>query len=79
MKLAAQKLNSHLSNNLAPVYLVAGDEPLVVAEALEAIRVRARQQGFEQRDLFTVERGFRWGELVEDADSLSLFAAKRIL
>ncbi|HEY5624620.1 MAG TPA: DNA polymerase III subunit delta [Gammaproteobacteria bacterium] len=79
MKLAAQKLNSHLGRNLAPVYLVAGDEPLVVAEALEAIRARARHQGFEQRDLYTVERGFRWSELVADADSLSLFARRRIL
>ncbi len=79
MKLAAQKLSAHLTRTLAPVYLVAGDEPFVVAEALESIRARARQDGFEQRDLVVVDRGFRWDELEGDAATLSLFATKRIL
>lgn len=79
MKFAADRLATHLTKNLAPVYLVTGDEPLLVTEALESIRVRARQDGFEQRDLVVVERGFKWEELEADADNLSLFATRRIL
>ena len=79
MILDAQKLSSHLSRNLASVYLVGGDEPLVVAEALEAVRAKAQKEGFSQRDLYTVERGFPWAELEGAADSLSLFASRRIL
>ncbi|MEE8237429.1 MAG: DNA polymerase III subunit delta [Gammaproteobacteria bacterium] len=79
MKLAARQLAAHLTNSLAPVYLVAGDEPLVVAEALESIRTRARQDGFEHRDLVVVERGFKWAELEGDVDNLSLFATRRIV
>lgn len=79
MILDAQKLSSHLSRNLASVYLVGGDEPLVVAEALEAIRAKAQKEGFSQRDLYTVERGFPWAELQGQADSLSLFATRRII
>ena len=79
MKFGAQKLAAHLSQTLASVYLVAGDEPLVVAEALESIRARAVRDGFEQRNLVVVDRGFRWAELEGDADTLSLFATRRIL
>lgn len=79
MILDAQKLSSHLSRNLASVYLVGGDEPLVVAEALEAIRAKAQTQEFSQRDLYIVERGFPWADLQGEADSLSLFASRRIL
>ncbi len=67
MKLAARQLAAHLTTSLASVYLVAGDEPLVVAEALESIRARARQDGFEHRDFVVVERGFKWAELEGDA------------
>ena len=79
MKIAARQLSAHLTKTLAPVYLVAGDEPLVVAEALDSIRTRARQSGFEHRDLVVVERGFKWADLESNADNLSLFATRRIL
>lgn len=79
MKIVAQKLASHLNKALAPVYLVAGDEPLVVAEALDSIRARARRDGFSYRDLVVVERGFRWAELENEFDNLSLFATRRIM
>lgn len=79
MKIGAQKLATHLSRSLAPVYLVAGDEPLIVAEALDAIRARARSEGFDYRDLIIVERGFKWAELENESDNLSLFATRRIL
>jgi DNA polymerase-3 subunit delta len=79
LKLAADRLATHLTKTLASVYLVAGDEPFLVAEALKSIRVRARQGGFEHRDLIVVERGFKWEELEADADNLSLFSSRRIL
>jgi DNA polymerase-3 subunit delta len=79
VKINSQKLASHLSGSLAPVYLVSGDEPLVVTEALDSIRARARKDGFEYRDLFVVERGFKWAELETGSDNLSLFATRRIL
>lgn len=60
-------------------YLVAGAEPLLVANALDRLRAAARARGFEERVLHVVDRGFRWAELEADADNLSLFAARRIL
>jgi DNA polymerase III subunit delta len=61
------------------VYLVAGDEPLLVDEALEEIRVAARRGGFTTRELHVVERSFRWADLESEADNLSLFATRKIV
>jgi DNA polymerase-3 subunit delta len=64
---------------MAPVYLVAADEPLRVGESTDMIREAARAAGFEERELHVVERGFRWDALEAAADTLSLFASKRIV
>jgi DNA polymerase-3 subunit delta len=64
---------------MAPVYLIAADDILQVNEATDSVRAAARRAGFEERDLKTVERGFRWESLGSGADSLSLFARRRIL
>ena len=63
MKIQANQLSSHLQNNLAPCYLVHGDEHLLVNEALDAIRAAARERGFSSRDLYTAITGFDWGQL----------------
>jgi DNA polymerase-3 subunit delta len=64
---------------LSQAYLVAGDEPLLVDEALEAIRSNARAAGFTSRELHVVDRSFRWAELETGADNLSLFATRKIV
>ena len=79
MKLAVNQLKSHLDRGLAGIYLIAADEPLLVGEAGDAIRAAARTQGFDERSLHFVERGFRWDSLSSAADSLSLFATRRIV
>lgn len=80
MKLPLRQLQRHLdAGKLAGAYLVAGDEPLLVADALEQIRTAARRAGFEQRDLHVVDRSFRWDELAADTDNLSLFASRKLL
>ena len=79
MKISANQLNSHLKNSLLPCYLVTGDEPLLVQEALDNIRAGAREQGFGSRELYIATTGFDWSDLRSAAGNLSLFAEKRIL
>jgi DNA polymerase III subunit delta len=79
LKVQLRALARHLAAGLAPVYVVPGDEPLLVADALDAIRAAARREGFDTRDLHVTDRSFRWDELLSDADNLSLFARRRIL
>lgn len=79
MKIRANQLSSHLKNNLAPCYLVTGDEHLFVAEALDAIRAVAREKGFTDRELHVATTGFDWAQLHDSASNLSLFAERRII
>jgi DNA polymerase-3 subunit delta len=79
MRLKAEQLAQHLAGRLAPVYHVFGDEPLLVQEACDQIRAAARQQGFTERELFHIEPNYDWGTLSAKANSLSLFAEKKIL
>ncbi len=79
MKLAPAQLNKHLQGALAPVYVVSGDDPLLCQEAADAIRNAARQQGFDERQVFSADASFDWGTLLQAGASLSLFAQRRLL
>ncbi len=78
MKLTLEGLRPQLAERLLPVYLVSGDEPLLVGEAVDAIRERARAAGFAEREVFFIERGAAvWDSVQQAAQELSLFAARR--
>ncbi|WP_194792121.1 DNA polymerase III subunit delta [Pseudomonas sp. UFMG81] len=79
MKLAPAQLNKHLQGQLAPVYIVSGDDPLLCQEAADAIRATARQQGYDERQVFSADANFDWGNLLLAGASLSLFAQRRLL
>jgi len=79
VKIQANQLTSHLQKNLAQCYLVTGDEPLLVSEALDAIRDAARVRGFSFRDLHVATAAFDWSQLRDSSSNLSLFAEQRII
>ncbi|AMN46638.1 DNA polymerase III subunit delta [Steroidobacter denitrificans] len=79
MKISGDKLAGELARKLAGIYLVSGDEPLLVDEAADAIRARARAEGYAERDLHVIERGFDWQALLADSRALSLFAQRKII
>jgi DNA polymerase-3 subunit delta len=79
VKISGDNLAASLARQLQTIYLVSGDEPLLVNEAADAIRATARKQGFEERELHVVERGFDWQGLIANSRSMSLFAQRRIV
>ena len=84
MQLAAGQLSNHFGNQagkgLRSLYVLHGDEALLVQEAADAIRAEARKQGFTERSSFTVAGAhFDWGEVLAAAGSMSLFADKQII
>jgi len=64
---------------LSPVYFVTGDEPLQQGEVADAIRLAAKKAGYLTREVLSVDAGFEWGELAVAADSMSLFADKKLI
>lgn len=78
MRINAEQLPAALARGLKGVYLVSGDEPLLVEESIEAIRAAARAAGYLDRRVFFIERGYSWDELHHAAQSLSLFCDRRL-
>src|SRR5580704_18100009 len=78
MRLRAEQLPAALARSLAGIYLVSGDEPLLVGEAADAIRAAARAAGYADRTVFFIDRSFSWDELRHASQSLSLFAERRL-
>lgn len=79
MQLKGEQLQSQLERDLKPVYVVYGDEPLLVIEAGDSIRAAARRQGFVDRDVLTAAAGFNWNELHQAAGNMSLFGGRKLI
>ncbi|MDF9430443.1 DNA polymerase III subunit delta [Cupriavidus gilardii] len=83
MQLKLDALDGHLrqaqSRGLAPLYVVHGDEHLLVLEAVDRLRQAAREAGYSERDVLVSERGFQWSQLLEAQQSMSLFGDRKIV
>lgn len=79
MRLSTDQLPQHLSRKLNPLYAVFGDEPLLALEASDRIRAKARAEGYSEREILTVDTGFKWKELAFAGNSQSLFATRKLL
>ena len=79
MRLRADQLAGHLGKNLAPAYLISGDEPLQRGEAADLLRRRAREQGYTDREVMDADSDFDWNRLYAASDNLSLFADRMII
>ena len=78
MRLRFDQLGWHLQRQLAPVYLICGEEPWQLGEAVRMVRTCALGQGFE-REVLDQEANFDWSALAAAADALSLFASRRLI
>lgn len=78
MRVRADQLENELKKKLLPIYLITGDEPLLIQEALDAIRLHCKNSGFDERKILEVDRKFDWSSLNEEANTLSLFAEKTL-
>ena len=79
MRTTPDALPPGLARGLRSAYLVTGFEPLLIAEACDAVRAAARAQGYADREVHFLERGFDWNGLLADAANLSLFASRRLI
>ena len=79
MKLRPEQLNYHLAKTLAPCYLVAGDEQLLVNEACTAIRLAATTAGYSERLRYFVDSGFNWSAFQSSIQNFPLFAEQQLL
>ncbi|RDJ00045.1 DNA polymerase III subunit delta [Dyella solisilvae] len=74
----AQWQKALAADQLRPVYLLAGEE-LLVLEAADALRAQARKLGYAEREVLDVGNHFDWDDLARAAAGMSLFATRRLL
>jgi DNA polymerase-3 subunit delta len=79
MRIRGDQLAGALKGSLAPVWLVGGDQPLLVDEAVAQIRAAAQARGYDERQSAQSEPGFDWRAWAGGFDSLSLFASRRLV
>ncbi|MDR2187046.1 MAG: DNA polymerase III subunit delta [Azonexus sp.] len=79
MLLKGEQLAAHLERELRPLYVLYGNEPLLTLEAADAIRLKARQQGYNEREVLTVLPQFDWGQLLAAGGNMSLFGDKKLI
>lgn len=79
MQISSEDLQRHLASGLKPLYVVHGDALLLAIEAADSIRAAARAAGYAERETFIAEQYFKWAELRNSAQSLSLFAERKVV
>ncbi len=80
MKVYPDKLADKLSQQLSSLYILTGEETLLINESVDAIRRTARQQGFQEREVFYAEaKNFEWSPVLQSLNSMSLFSEKKII
>jgi DNA polymerase-3 subunit delta len=79
MKIYHNQLMQTLTQGFKPVWLVFGDEPWQKNNSLATIKNHAQQQGFSEIIRFSSDNKFDWQQIIDEYQSLSLFANQRII
>lgn len=79
MRISSEDLPRHLAKGLGGLYVIHGEALLLALEAADAIRVAAREAGYTEREVFIAEQHFKWAELRNSAQSMSLFASRKVI
>ncbi len=79
MKISTEDLPQHLSRGLGSLYVIHGGALLLAIEAADAIRSAARAAGYSEREVLIAEQGFKWAELRNSAQSMSLFSSRKLI
>jgi DNA polymerase-3 subunit delta len=68
-----------VAGDLRPACLIAGAEHLLVIEAADALRARAKELGYLEREVLDADASFDWNQLGDAARSMSLFASRKLI
>jgi DNA polymerase-3 subunit delta len=79
MKLRHEALSAALAKGLAPIYVLCGDEPLLLDECAAQIRAALNRDSPAERQGFVADARFDWRAWMAGFDSLSLFASRRLV
>lgn len=79
MNIKPEALPSQLQTRNPKLVWISGDEPLLVQECVDQVRVHARKAGCTERVGLAADHSFDWNELQAAFASRSLFASRRLI
>jgi len=79
MRISSEDLPRHLAKGLGSLYVIHGEALLLAIEAADAIRIAAHTAGYGEREVFIAEQHFKWAELRNSAQSMSLFSSRKVI
>ncbi len=79
MQVYPDKFISTLERDFKGCYLIFGDEPQQKFEILQALREKAKQQGFTERNVMVADSEFSWNALLDATQAMSLFADRQLI
>lgn len=66
-------------NPLPPLWVITGEEPLLMLEAADLLRAKAREEGATEREVLNASATWDWSKLPESCMAMSLFGDKKII
>lgn len=77
----AHQLADYLAGRktLEPFWLVTGADELLKLESIDAIRRRARELGYEDREVLDLSARSDWSQLPDAAAAMGMFASQKII
>ena len=79
MKAHLNQLPSLVSQKKARLFILSGDEPLLIQEASQLLRNTLSNEGFSGRELFMIDGPFDWDSILFENNSFSLFAERKLI
>lgn len=79
MKLTYEQLSTHLKEALLPIYLISGDETLLVNNARDYICQQSKQHHFDEHLKLETSTHFDWDQFSLMLQTRSLLANKRLI
>ncbi|MEN9916187.1 MAG: polymerase delta subunit [Pseudomonadota bacterium] len=80
MQCRYEQLPQQLNNPaLAPIYLIFGEEVVLIQDACNTIRLAAKKAGFTERQVFYADTHFNASSLITCINNYGLFAEKQLL
>src|SRR3990167_3981223 len=78
MQITQKQLITHLKQILSPLYLLSGDEPLLLQETRDEIIKAAKSHEFSEKETFYIDSGFQIEKLIESVCNGSLFSTDKL-
>ncbi|QMV13721.1 DNA polymerase III subunit delta [Vibrio spartinae] len=79
MRIFAEKLPEHLQHQLMSVYLLFGNEPLLLQESRLSIAQKAKAQGFTEIYRYQADSTLDWHQVFDHFQAFSLFSSQQLV